>query len=330
MIRFIGIEDQHIRQMSTLLAKRQERERKIFPYLPSRFEEIDEAETVIRKLLDRPYTGGIVAVRGIEVTGYLIYEFKEEAERGRYVWLDYESIAISEHEHPRLLRLLYADAGAEWIKHGYFEHVLLAPLGDEMVFEQWQDQGFAFEQKYGLLSLDDYEPKNGALPKLQFRQGSKEDAPLLKKMAVWNSIHQAAAPSWHPITRETMDSVRKSYVALTEDQEAYLWLADQGEQIAGFHVYFRKENALSLVTPDNCVELPAASINPDLRGRGVGRALANHCFTELKKQGYDYIFADWHTPNQLASYFWPRMGFQPVMVRMIRHIDPRISWAHGQ
>ena len=198
-----------------------------------------------------------------------------------------------------------------------------------MVFEQWLDQGFAFEQKYAILSLDDYEPKNGSLPELEFRRGAKADAPLLRKMAVWNSIHQAAAPSWHPITRETMENVQKSYVALTEDEEAYLWLAIQGEQPAGFHVYFRKEDPFSLVTPENCVELPAASTNPDMRGRGIGRALANHCFSELKKEGYDYIFADWHTPNQMASYFWPRMGFQPVMVRMSRQIDPRISWAHG-
>lgn len=330
MIQIISVEEKHIRQMSALLSKRQARERKIFPYLPDKFEEIDETEMVIRKLLERPYASGVVAVRGIDVIGYLIYEFKEEAHRGRYVWMDYESIAISEHEHPRLLRLLYADAGAEWVKHGYFHHVLMAPLGDEMVFEQWLDQGFAFEQKYAILSLDDYEPKNGSLPELEFRRGTKADAPLLKKMAVWNSIHQAAAPSWHPITRETMENVQKSYVALTEDEEAYLWLANQGEQPAGFHVYFRKEDPFSLVTPENCVELPAASTNPDMRGRGIGRALANHCFGELKKEGYDYIFADWHTPNQLASYFWLRMGFQPVMVRMSRQIDPRISWAHGQ
>lgn len=329
MIQIISVEEKHIRQMSALLSKRQARERKIFPYLPDKFEEIDEAEVVIRKLLERPYVGGVVAVRGIDVIGYLIYEFKEEAHRGRYVWMDYESMAISEHEHPRLLRLLYADAGTEWIKHGYFHHVLMASLGDEMVFEQWIDQGFAFEQKYAILSLDDYESKDGTLPELEFRRGTKADAPLLKKMAVWNSIHQAAAPSWHPITREAMENVQESYMALTEDEEAYLWLVEQGAQAAGFHVYFRKEDPFSLVTPENCVELPAASTNPDMRGRGIGRALANHCFSELKKEGYDYIFADWHTPNQMASYFWPRMGFQPVMVRMSRQIDPRISWAHG-
>ncbi|MBT2570581.1 GNAT family N-acetyltransferase [Planococcus sp. ISL-110] len=330
MIQITGMEEKHIRQMSVLLAKRQEWERKIFSFLPARFEEIDDAEAVLRKVLERPFINGIVAVRGIDVIGYLLYEFKEDAKHGRYVWMDYESIAISEHENPRLLRLLYADAGAEWIKHGYFHHMLLAPLGNEAVIDQWLDQSFGFEQKYGILSLDDFEPKNGTLPKLEFRKGGREDAPLLKKMAMWNSIHQAAAPSWLPITRETMEDVKQSYEALTEDQDAYLWMAEQGDRIAGFHVYFRKEDPLSLVTPENCAELSAASTNPDLRGRGVGRALANHCIGEMKKQGFEYIFADWHTPNQLASYFWPRMGFQPIMVRMTRQIDPRIAWAHGE
>lgn len=330
MIRIMGMEEKHIRQMAVLLAKRHERERKIFNFLPERFEEIDDTEEVLRNVLNRPYINGIVAVREIDVIGYLLYEFKEDTRHGRYVWMDYESIAISEHEHPRLLRLLYANAGAEWIKHGYFQHMLMAPLGDEKVIDQWLDLSFAFDQKYGILSLNDFEPKNGTAPKLEFRKGSKEDSPLLKKMAMWNSIHQSTAPSWLPITRETLENVKESYEALAEDQAAYLWLADQGDRIAGFHVYFQKEERLSLVIPEKCVELPAASTNPELRGRGVGRALANHCFGEMKNQGFGYIYADWRTANQLASYFWPKMGFQPIMVRMTREVDPRIAWAHGE
>lgn len=331
MIQFVGVEDRHIRQMSALLAKRHERERKQFPYLQAAFEEIDETEIVLRNLLERPYISGIVAVRGIDVIGYLLYEFKESAERGRYVFMDYASIAISENEHPRLLRLLYADAGAEWIKHGYFHHVLVAPLGNRQLIEELLDQSFHYEQKYAILPLKDFSPAEGEMqPGLTFRRGAQSDAALLKKMASWNSIHQAAAPSWHPITRETLDDIKQSYGEVTEDEEAIFWLAEQGERIAGFHIYFRKEDSLNLVAPPNCAELPAASTNPDLRGKGVGRALADHCFIELKKMGFDYVFTDWHTPNHLSSYFWPRMGFEPVMVRMSRQIDPRISWAHGQ
>ncbi|HSI66703.1 MAG TPA: GNAT family N-acetyltransferase [Planococcus sp. (in: firmicutes)] len=331
MIQFIGIEETHIRQMAVLLAKRHERERKVFPYFPVKFEEIDETEVVIRKMLERPYISGIVAVRGIDVLGYLLYEFREDAHRGRYVFMDYESVVISEHEHPHLLRLLYADAGAEWVKHGYFQHVLVSPLGDQAVVNEWLDQSFAFEQKYSILSLEQYNPQDRELPEdLVFRKGGKEDAALLKKMALWNSIHQADAPSWHPITRETMNSVKRSYEALLNDEEAFLWIAEQGERIAGFHVYFRKNDSNSLVTPENCWELRAASTNPELRGKGIGRALANYCFTELKNADIDYIFADWHTPNQLSSYFWPKLGFEPVMVRMSRHIDSRITWAHGK
>ncbi|RNF39185.1 GNAT family N-acetyltransferase [Planococcus salinus] len=331
MIQFMGVEERHIRQMSALLAKRHEKERKSFPYLPAAFEEIDEAETIIREMLKRPYISGIVAVRGIDVIGYLLYEFKEDSQRGRYVWMDYESIAIGGKEHPSLLRLLYADAGAEWVKHGYFHHVLLAPLGDESIVAEWLDQSFSYEQKYAILSLKDFEPHGKEpIPEMEIQSGGKEDVSLLKKMAVWNSIHQAAAPSWAPITKEALENVKKSYAGLSEDEEAHLWLARQGERIAGFHVYFKKTAASSLVTPANCAELAAASTNPELRGKGVGRSLANYCFSEMKKEGYDYIFADWHTPNQLASYFWPRIGFQPVMVRMSRQIDPRIAWAHGE
>lgn len=330
MIQFVGVEEIHIRQMSALLAKRHEKERRVFPYLPQIFEEIDEAENVIRKELDKPFVSGIVAVRGIDVIGYLLYEFKEDTDRGRYILMNYESVAISDKEHPSLLRLLYADAGAEWIQHGYFTHVLMIPLGEQALVEQWFEQGFSYEQKYAILQLKDFEaPENLEHDKVAIRRGGRMDAPLLKKVALWNSIHQAAAPSWHPITKETMENIKRSYMDLSEDKEAFLWIAELGERVAGFHVYFRKEDGTSLSAPPNCAVLPAASTNPDMRGKGIGRVLANHCFEEMKKEGFDYLYADWHTPNQIASYFWPQLGFEPFMIRMSRKIDPRIAWAHG-
>ncbi|WP_033543749.1 GNAT family N-acetyltransferase [Planococcus sp. CAU13] len=330
MIQFVGVEEIHIRQMSALLAKRHEKERQAFPFLPSAFEEIDEAEAVIRHQLEKPFVSGIAAVRGIDVIGYLLYEFKEDTDRGRYVHMGYESIAISEKEHPSLLRLLYADAGAEWVKHGYFTHVLMIPLGQQLLVDQWLEQGFCYEQKYAVLSLQNFEAEEKEAPgKLKIRRGKQEDAELLKKVALWNSIHQAAAPSWHPITKETMEDIKRSYMDLSEDKEAYLWIAELGERIAGFHVYFRLAEEHSLSAPPNCAVLPAASTNPDLRGKGIGRVLANHCFTELKNEGFDYVYADWRTPNQLASYFWPKLGFEPFLIRMSRKIDPRIAWAHG-
>lgn len=330
MIQFMGVEERHIRQMAALLAKRHERERKSFPYLPTAYEEIDEAEVIIRKILERPYIAGIVAVRGIDVIGYLLYEFKEDVERGRYVWMGYGSIAISGKEHPSLLRLLYADAGAEWVKHGYFHHVLLAPLGDEAIVSEWLEQSFRFEQKYAVLPLKEFKVhEKEQAPEMKINKGGKEEVSLLKKMALWNSIHQASAPSWAPITKEALENVKKSYAGLSDDKNAYLWLARQGERIAGFHVYFRKVESSELVIPANCAELAAASTNPEIRGKGVGRSLANNCFIEMKNEGFDYIFLDWHTPNQLSSYFWPRLGFKPIMVRMSRQIDPRITWAHG-
>lgn len=330
MIRFVGVEEIHIRQMSALLAKRHEKERKTFSYLPALFEEIDEAEKVLRKMLEKPFVSGIAAVRGIEVIGYLLYEFKEDANRGRYIWMDYESIAISDKEPATLLRLLYADAGAEWVKHGYFTHVVMVPLGEEHMVDPWLEQGFSYEQKYAILQLNDFEASESVeRGKLTIRKGGKQDAQLLKKVALWNSIHQAASPSWLPITKETIENIKRSYMDLSEDKEAFLWIAEMGERIAGFQVYFRKRNELSLSTPVNCAELTAASTNPDMRSKGIGRMLANHCFTEMKNEGFDYLYADWHTPNQIASYFWPRLGFEPFMVRMSRKIDPRIAWARG-
>ena len=331
MIQFMGAEEEHVRQMAALLARRQEREREQFPFLPRKFEEIDETEPVIRHTLQKPHTFGIVAVRGIEVIGFLLYTFKGDEKRGRYIEIDYAASAVAAAEHPRLLRMMYAEAGAEWVKHGYFHHVLTVPLSDGQVVSQWLEQGFSYEQKYALLPLESFEPREtatGTSP--HFREGNETDRDILRKVAAWNSIHQTSAPSWNPITKETMDEVRQSYEELVGNEKAKLWFAERQGQVAGFHVYFPAEHLYSLLLPEKTAELAAAATNPAFRGKGMGTALANYCFMKMKQEGFDYLLADWHTPNHLSSYFWPRLGFQPVAARLARKLDSRISWARGE
>lgn len=329
MIRFVEFEESYIEQMADLLAARHVEERKKFPFLPERYENQREAMKIIIDVAKRPYAAGLVVLRGDEVIGYLLYEYKQNETRGRYVEIDYPSLVIKKSEHPRLVRLMYAEAGAEWVRHGYFEHIIFTSVGNDPVILELLEQSFRFNQRYALLPLKTYSPKSDGATNVTVRNVTGNDTSLLRKMAHWNSLHQAAAPSWNPITKETLDEVRKSYGELAEDPEVKMWIAEQNSIPAAFHVYFPANSYGSMITPEKAANLPAGSTNPELRGRGIGKTMADYCFNEMKELGYEYVLADWHTPNHLASYFWPKLGFQTYMIRMIRTVDPRISWADG-
>ena len=77
--------------------------------------------------------------------------------------------------------------------------------------------------------------------------------------------------------------------------------------------------------PDDAPEvahLPVAGTRPDVRGSGVGRALAEHLLHRAHEDGYRTVRADWRSTNLLASRFWPRLGFVPTHIRLRRDVQP--------
>ncbi len=102
------------------------------------------------------------------------------------------------------------------------------------------------------------------------------------------------------------------------------------DQVVGFQAYFSTEPADDdLLTPEACIELKVAGTREEARGRGIGRALTRHGLAEARAEGYAYCLTDWVATNLLASRFWPRQGFRPMVYRLMRNIDERVLWANG-
>ncbi|WP_228551145.1 GNAT family N-acetyltransferase [Sporosarcina cascadiensis] len=330
MIRFVQFEDQYISQMASLLAARHQDERQRFPFLQERFEEQEKAEERLREEMAKPYTGGLVTLRDEKVIGYLLYEYRQDATRGRMVYIGYPSFVIHEDEHPRLARLMYTEAGAEWVRNGYLEHVVDVPVGnDELIFELLE-QSFHFEQRFAALSLESYRAQPGENSLVAMKELVSEEQSLLEKMASWNSMHQAKAPAWKPITQEALDQERSVLKSYEGKEGSRSWVAEQDGVPVAFHLYTPADDRHAMTTPGNAAALIQAATNIDMRGQGIGKSIANHSFTQMKKAGYEYIMTDWYTANHLASYFWPKLGFRCYLIRMARTVDARIAWADGQ
>ncbi|AXI01407.1 GNAT family N-acetyltransferase [Sporosarcina sp. PTS2304] len=316
--------------MAALLATRHQEERRRFPFLQQRFEEVGQAEQRLWEEMRKPYVGGLVTLRDDDVIGYLLYEYRQDVTRGRTVYVGYPSFVMHEDEHPRLARLMYTEVGAEWIRNGYFEHVVDAPVGNDELILELLEQSFRFEQRFAALSLENYRAQPGENSLVKVKELKADEQQMLRKMAPWNSMHQAKAPAWKPITQEALDAERDMLSAYEGKEGTRSWVAEQDDAPVAFHLFTTADARHAMTTPDQAAVLVQAATNIELRGQGIGKSIANHSFTQMKKAGYEYLMTDWYTANHLASYFWPKLGFRSYMIRMARSVDARIAWADGQ
>jgi GNAT superfamily N-acetyltransferase len=120
------------------------------------------------------------------------------------------------------------------------------------------------------------------------------------------------------------------YAQDADDAEATVWLALSEGRIVGIQGYWpADETDDDLHIPENCTELAIAGTRAGERGKGIGTLLTHHGLYEARRAGYHCCEADWRSTNLLSARFWPRQGFDPVVYRLVRRVDPRIAWADG-
>jgi ribosomal protein S18 acetylase RimI-like enzyme len=312
---------------AVLLAQRHAADRRKAPLLPVRFGQPANAQGAL-EALRRRRTGGLIAFDGEQLQGYLIGAADESALTGRTVWFAPESYALAPDAEPELLRILYAGQAGRWVEQGYFNHYVMAPARSPLL-DAWLSLGFAYQQAFALLDLAEVE--NVAPPAgLTLRMARPEDGPALAAMAHFTAAHQTRSPVFAPAPSEYFDELREGYAGLVQnDETAAVWLALMDGDLIGVQAYYEAPAAENnFLSDDGWIELAAANIHPDQRGRGIGRALTAAGLGWARRQGYAVCLADWRVTNLLAARFWPRRGFTPVYYRLERRIDPRIAWAH--
>lgn len=335
-ITFTPFTEKQLTLAAPLLAARHRKEREILPELPCLYEAPEQALQVLQEEWEKPATTGVAAWNAEQgLVGYMIGSMElNDTYRGRSGFVRYPGFAVSETlgevDSRRLIQHLYSQLTDEWVQKGCFNHFVFCPAGDPQTVDAWLKTGFTYQQAYGILDLDRVrEDGERASSALRFRKGIESDKGWLgREAAEWITLHQAQAPAWSPVLPERMEDIRQGYAGLVDDPEGTLWIAVQEERPMGLFCYFPTEP--SMTTPTESVELLVASVRPTERGTGIGHGLCQYTFPLQREHGYRYISTDWHLPNLLSSQFWPKQGFRSHTYRLVRFVDPRISWAHGR
>lgn len=137
-------------------------------------------------------------------------------------------------------------------------------------------------------------------------KSAKLAQPIAISMAAMSDViwqTQVQAPVWSVMTPESLE-----------------------EQATGW----AEPSVDNLLIPEACLHLAVAGTRETARGQGIGACLTRYGLAHARAAGYRCCEADWRSTNLLAARFWPRQGFQPLVYRFVRRVDPRSAWADGR
>lgn len=319
-----------------LLARRHTRDRASVSLLPVRFTDPRLALAAVREVWNNPHTTGAAAFRDGRLVGYLLGEARFNTLRGRHVWVQLAGHALDAGEQPDLYADLYAVAGPVWLRLGAFDHYVLVPAEDAAAQEAWFSLSFGRETVYAVRSLTEALPEPVAVPGVVIRRGTEADRDaMVDEMSPILRRHMAGPPIWGVALPEHAATLREAFADMLRDATTHVWLAElagdaESGRVVGYQTYIPASPAddkMTISISERTVLLEVAATRPDMRGRGIGRALTAAGLADAAATGYRMCVMDWRTTNIEAGRFWPKLGFHRAVYRLVRKVDPRIAWA---
>jgi len=255
---------------------------------------------------------GAEALREGTRVAHLVGRLGEAPSRGSYAWVGLGDHSLATGEAPELLADVYAAAGAPWVEAGHLTHIVEVPAEGSLP-QLFFELGFGQEQVYAAAPVRAEAPSEpeGAV----IRRAGPADIELLLDVAGTIGEHQVGPPVWSGLAAPEREAIRDDWVEFLADETAVILVAERGGTTVGYVAIHPGEDA-------GVAHLPVAGTRPDVRGAGIGVALAEHALHQAHLAGYETVELDWRSTNLLASRFWPRRGFRPTHLRLRRDVQP--------
>jgi GNAT superfamily N-acetyltransferase len=303
-----------------LLAARHAALRRVEPLFDQRYEEPSVARAEVAALLDAGATGAVAVAQG-EVTGYLLGAHREGAVWGANVWVEAAGHAVTEAE---TVRDLYAVAAADWVDRGWEVQCALVPAHDAALVDAWFRLGFGQQHVHAVRELP--APSGRITPGVTVRPPRAGDVPVLAELDLALPAHQLASPVFAGGEAFSLEEAAEEWTTSIEAAGADgLWhvVADVEGRVVGAATACSLDKSsghAGLAGPPSAGFLGWASVLPDARGRGVGRALGEATLDWMHRTGFTCAVTDWRATNLLSSRAWPALGYRPTFLRLHRRV----------
>jgi ribosomal protein S18 acetylase RimI-like enzyme len=262
-------------------------------------------------LTDGEKTGAEARRNGKRVA-HLVGALGEAPSRGRHAWVGLDDHSLAAGESPDLLADVYAVAGTPWVADGYLTHFVLVPA-DGPLSQVFFGLCFGREQVHASAPARPEPPSTPAGSTI--RQATPDDLEALLDIVGTISVHQAGPPVWTGLSVPGREDMREDWAEFLTEDGAMILIAERGGSIVGYVGCYPADE-------EGVLHLGVAGTRPDVRGGGIGVALAEQALHRAHLDGYASIELDWRSTNLLASRFWPKRGFVPTHLRLRRDVQP--------
>jgi len=269
----------------------------------------------ISQFIENKQVSGAVCYIDDRLVGFIVAELRDNEKK--QAWVPSFGIAVHGADEDKIIYELYKYCSKKWVKQGYRDHVIES-LNIEKQIKSLQMLGFAYQQVYGILKIEDYKELVSDA-KATIRYLRKDDSNTLRKMADVIHTYQNDAPIYAIASPSYIKSVREGFVGLVDDDEVIFYIAERAEPLA-FQGLWELEPGY--LVPTKCLELAIAGTFSEVSNSGVGSTLMNYAIKDLREKGYEWISTDWRMTNISSRRFWhDKCGFRITKHRMTRKID---------
>jgi Acetyltransferase (GNAT) family. len=200
---------------------------------------------------------------------------------------------------------------------------VVTPATETAVIDAWFRLSFGLQHVHALRELPPPGFVGRAATDLSVRPAERRDIDALIGLDPVLPIHSSRSPIFSPIKmpmpHESRDDIEHD---LTDPRFTPLVVEHAG-RIVGAATACSLEVSNSntkLMRPPSCGFLGFAVVDPEARGLGAGRALADAVLVWSRDQGYEWVATDWRSTNIEADRTWRAAGFRPSFLRLYRSI----------
>ena len=325
-LQIIPLQESHIEDAAALVCQRYRALRSEAPALPGHFE---NQGVVLAKLAE--FTAGapgVVAIRNGKLVGFLAAMLSPSFRGHRGVFSPEWANGASLEDAHAIYQELYRVIAADWVRNGYFLHVLTILANDRSGLAAWHWQGF------GLIVADAIRtaapvPVSGITPMpgpVEIRQATAADLTELQPLHQGLRRHLTNTPIFLPLPQK-WDQERFRHWLATDGAMTWLAFVD-GRAVAWMRAQTGDDGAAELVRDAATVAITGAYTAPGQRGGGLATALLQTVQAWAVDQDAARISVDFETQNIDGARFWLR-HFRSVAYSLQRQVDERILWAHA-
>jgi ribosomal protein S18 acetylase RimI-like enzyme len=242
---------------------------------------------------------------------------KDAAIWGENSWLEYSNYGF---QSPSEIKPFFTAFSEQKFNDGVRNFYVEVLADAQAEIQEWFELGFGLQHVSAFLKdFNTFMPSATTLIRIPREDDLQRVAELERELP----IHQQGAPVFSQLEPESIEEIMNEWQNDLDDDGLIKFVAEVDGDVVGLAYGCSTERSRlhsGLLRPINSATFAFCTVDPQYRGKGIGKALASAVIRDLYGKGFTSVVTDWRATNQLSSNTWPKLGFIPTIYRLHRAI----------